>query len=170
MGVDDNSGGGGGPRVGPPLPLKRPLLLPHVATVATAAVPPHGGGAGVSTANGGTGVGAGGVDKVARDLADARTHNGELERRLAVLEEAVAQAKGSEASQVARAEALENALDAAMSTHAARRSMVKKISKAGAKVRLGFQSVVIPRMVKDETLVSGPYALHPKPYIIHPKS
>jgi hypothetical protein len=71
---------------------------------------------------------------VARDLAAARELNGDLERRLAVLEEAVARSKGLEESQAARAEALENALEAAVSTHAARRSMVKRVSKAGAKV------------------------------------
>ena len=68
------------------------------------------------------------------DLSAARARNLELERRLAVLEEAVARSRETEASESARAEALESALEAAMATRAARAAAVRKISAAGAEM------------------------------------
>ena len=68
------------------------------------------------------------------DLAEARARNAELERRLAALEEAVARSKGSEDGQAARADALESALESAVERQRRRKGLVKKVTKAGAKV------------------------------------
>jgi len=68
------------------------------------------------------------------DLAEARERNVELERRLAALEEAVARSKGSEDGQTARADALESALESAVERQRKRKGLVKKVTKAGAKV------------------------------------
>ena len=66
-----------------------------------------------------------------RELA---ARNAELERRLAALEEAVARSKGSEDGQAARADALESALESAVERQRRRKGLVKKVTKAGAKV------------------------------------
>lgn len=77
---------------------------------------------------------AGGDDEDRGDLAEARAQNAELERRLAALEEAVARSKGSEDGQAARADALESALESAVERQRRRKGLVKKVTKAGAKV------------------------------------
>lgn len=76
----------------------------------------------------------GGDDADRRDIAEARERNVELERRLAALEEAVARSKGSEDGQTARADALESALESAVERQRKRKGLVKKVTKAGAKV------------------------------------